>query len=154
MTGFLAASAATKVLGLFSGALGYVAVAAASASAATWITAQHYQARLALAETSRAQDAADRARATLAQFVTDSAAIHDAAAIFTQQQQSFKEGLASINASFDSLARSAPLPASCKPDAKRLRNLEDALDAANRAIATAGTKPGAAMPTDRSTKPH
>ena len=126
-----------KSFPLFSGVIGYVAVAATASGATYWVTSRGYQTELAKYQASRATDAAAVASAALAQFIANADKINSAAEVFQAQQEDYKGKISEVNKAFDAISRSAPLPVSCKPDANRLRSLAAAIDAANSAISGA-----------------
>ena len=84
-------------------------------------------------KTTHAQEVAKQAAATVTQMQTDAAAIHTAATEFATIQNT-------LGPKFDALTKEIkhaprPLPANCRPDDYRVRNLKDAIDTANTAIA-------------------
>ena len=114
-------------------AIGAGAVAAALCFGAGWaINGWRLGAELASEKAARAQDRAAQARAALSTLQADAAAIHQAATEYAGIQSNLAPKLAALTKEL----RNAPrLPADCRPDAVRVRNLDAAIDAANQAAA-------------------
>jgi hypothetical protein len=130
--------------------IGVGAIAAILAGGATfWLTSQGYKATIAQMKANEAKADADRANAVLAKYEADTAIIHDAANAFAATQGTLVSKLDTISKDLKNVQAKHPLPANCKPDADRLRNLEAAVAAAN---AAAGLGAGPAVPT--ANRPH
>lgn len=132
---------------LLGGWQGYAAAALLAAllsgGAAFYFTALGYRLTIAQMERDKANAGIAAANKALVQFEMDSAAIHSAAAAFGTTQDNLSGKLATISKEFHAAIKAAPLPADCKPDAVRLRQLAAAIAATNTA---AGIQPSAAMP--------
>lgn len=136
-----------RLLALLGGWQGYAAAAALAAllaaGASYYLTALGYRLTIAQMEKAQANAAVIAATRALTQFEADSAAIHGAAIAFGTAQDDLNGKLATISKDFHAAIKAAPLPADCKPDAVRLRQLSAAVAATNSA---AGFQPGAAVP--------
>ena len=89
-------------------------------------------AELAGEKAARAQDRATQAGAALSTLQVDAAVIHQAATEYAGIQSTLAPKLAALTKEL----RNAPrLPADCRPDPVRVRNLDAAIDAANQAAA-------------------
>lgn len=99
-------------------------------------------AELADVKASYAGQKATEAAATVSTMKADADTIHEAAETFLKGQQA-------LGPKFEALKKemhdAKPLPPDCRPDDRRVRNLESAIDAANAAIA-AGRQPGRPVP--------
>ena len=119
------------------------ALAAAVGAGAGW-TANGWRlgAELADLKASYAGQQATQAAATVSTMKQDATQIHEAAKAFLTAQQA-------IGPKFDALKKemhdAKPLPPDCRPDDRRVRNLDAAIDAANSAAAV-GRQPGSAVP--------
>lgn len=98
--------------------------------------------KLATEKASRANEKASQAAATVTTLKADADAINKAATAFLASQQA-------LGPKFDALKKemrdAKPLPPDCRPDDRRVRNLDAAIDAAN-AAAAAGQQPGRPVP--------
>lgn len=115
---------------------GYAAAALAGAlvaGAAAW-TVQGWrgEARLARQQAQTARDDAEVARAALAQTTRDIQVMATAAAQAAGVAPQVTAAMSKLN---QELKNATPLPAGCRPDGVRLRTLQDAVGAANRAAA-------------------
>lgn len=109
-----------------------LAVAVLGFGAGWTINGWRLGAELAGEKAARAQDQAAHAGAALATLQADAAVIHQAATEYA----GIKSTLAPKIAALTKELRNAPrLPADCRPDAVRVRNLDAAIDAANQAAA-------------------
>ena len=82
-------------------------------------------------KTAQAVEKANQAASALTTLQADAVAIHQAATEYA----GIKDTLAPKIAALTKELRNAPrLPADCKPDSMRVRNLDSAIDAANSAI--------------------
>jgi len=110
-----------------------VIAAVLSAGATYWLTSQGYKATISRMEADSAKADAARANTVLAKYTADTAIIHDAATAFSAAQGDLGTKLDTISKDLKNVQAKRPLPASCKPDSERLRNLAAAVAAANAA---------------------
>jgi hypothetical protein len=137
----------SKLLSLLAGWKGYAAAGLVSALLAAvgacYVTSLGYRLTIATLQREQAAAAAKDAQAVLAQFEGDASRIHAAADRFSGIQDTLGRQLDVISKDFHSAIKIHPLPADCVPDAERLRQLTQAVAAAN---AAAGGQPGPAVP--------
>lgn len=114
--------------------LGGAAIAVAIGFGGGWmVNGWRLNTDIAEIKTAHAQEVAKQAAATVTQMQADAAAIHTAATEFAAIQNT-------LGPKFDALTKGIknaphPLPVDCVPDAYRVRNLREAINAANAAIA-------------------
>ena len=114
-------------------AVGAGAVAAVLAFGAGWaVNGWRLGAELAGEKAARAQDQAAQAGATLSTLQADAAAIRKATTEYAGIQSTLAPKIAALT---KELRNAKPLPADCRPDPVRVRNLDAAIDAANQAAA-------------------
>jgi len=89
-------------------------------------------AELAGEKAARAQDHAAQAGAALSALQADASAIRQAATEYAGIQSTLAPKLTALT---KELRNAKPLPADCRPDPVRVRNLDAAIDAANQAAA-------------------
>lgn len=115
---------------------GYAAAALAGAlvaGAAAWmVQGWRGEARLARQQAQTARDDAEVARAALAQTTRDIQVMATAAAQAAGVAPQVTAAMSKLN---QELKNATPLPAGCRPDVVRLRTLQDAVGATNRAAA-------------------
>ena len=108
-------------------------LAAVLAFGAGWaVNGWRLGAELAGEKAARAQDQATQAGAALSAVQVDALAIRQAATEYAAAQSTLAPKLAALT---KELRNAKPLPADCRPDAVRVRNLDAAIDAANQAAA-------------------
>jgi len=113
-------------------AVGAALVGLLLAGAAGWI-ANGWRHDAEIAELRRAQTEyrATLTEAALADVQADAAVIRQAATEFAGIQSTLAPKMAALT---KELRNAKPLPAGCRPDADRVRNLDAAIDAANQSI--------------------
>ena len=129
-------AAGEKLLGVLAGWRGYAAAALvagvdAGYGVAVVLNALHGQ-EIAALERDRAQDDLAVARQAIQQTTDD---LQNMAARARAAAAAGPALTASIGAISKALKNANPLPAGCRPDAERVRNLTDAVRAANGAAA-------------------
>jgi hypothetical protein len=113
--------------------LGAGAIAAAVTFGAGWaVNSWRLGAELADLRAKHAQEQATQATAAVSTLRDDAAAIHQAAAEYAGIQSILAPKITALT---KELRNAKPLPADCRPDAVRVRNLDAAIDAANQAAA-------------------
>jgi hypothetical protein len=136
-----------KLLSLLAGWKGYAAAGFVSALMAAggtyYVTSLGYRLAIATMQREQADAAAKSALASLVQFESDTGRIHAAAERFSVVQDTLGQKFDVISKEFQSAFKTHPLPADCVPDTERLRQLTQAVAAAN---AAAGVEPGPALP--------
>jgi len=107
-------------------------LAMALAGAAGWFTnGWRHGAEIAELQRAHAEFRATLSEAALADFQADAATIHQAATEFATIQSTLAPRMSALTKEL----RNAPkLPAGCVPDPVRVRNLDAAIDAANKSI--------------------
>jgi len=137
----------TDTLKLLTGWKGYAAVGAAGALAAGLLVgvAQEWRLGVRIADCQRqqAQAQADTATASLGQLANDVQSIATAA---RRASETAEQLPAQIGVISKALKDAKPLPAGCRPDADRVRNLTDSVRTTSRAAS--GQSVSGAMPTD------
>lgn len=137
----------SRLLSLLAGWKGYAAagfVSALLAAGATfYVTSQGYRLAIAGMQRDQARAAAQEAQVSLAQFESDISRIHAAADRFSGIQDMLGQQFDIISRDFHNAIKVHPLPADCVPDAVRLRQLAQAVAAANAAT---GVGLGPALP--------
>jgi hypothetical protein len=102
------------------------------AGAAGWIaSAWRHDAEIAELRRSHAEFRATLSEAALADVQANAATIRQAATEFTTIQSTLAPKMTALT---KELRNAKPLPAGCRPDADRVRNLDAAIDAANKSI--------------------
>ena len=118
----------------YRAAAGVIAILAmvALAAAGGWIaSAWRHDAEMAELQRAHAEFRATLSESALADVQADTAAIRQAAAEFATIQSTLAPKMTALTKEL----RNAPkLPADCRPDAVRVRNLDAAIDAANQSI--------------------
>lgn len=138
---------------LLGGAWLYLAAgvvgAALSAGVTYYVVSEPYKLTISSMETAsaKADAASEKANnanlsASLAQFVSDTAAINDAATALVAVQDRVSTQFTSISKDFADVVKAHPLPADCKPDANRMLTLTAAVRDANAAAISGATGPG------------
>ncbi|MDN4040205.1 hypothetical protein [Massilia sp. YIM B02443] len=118
---FRAAAGAIAIVGL-------VAIAAAGG----WIaSAWKHDAEIAELRRAHTEYRATLTEAALADVQADAATIRQAATEFADIQSTLAPKMTALT---KELRNAKPLPAGCRPDADRVRNLDAAIDAANQSI--------------------
>jgi hypothetical protein len=137
----------SSLLSLLIGWKGYAAAGLLSALLAAggtyYVTSLGYRLTIAGLQRDQATAAAQQASATLTQFTSDAARIHDAAAGFAAQDSTLGQKFDTLSKDLHNAIQNHPLPADCAPDAGRLHQLDAAVAAAN---AAAGYGAGASLP--------
>lgn len=109
--------------------VGLMAIAAAGG----WIaSAWKHDAEIAELRRAQTEYRATLTEAALADVQADAAVIRQAAAEFADIQSTLAPKMTALT---KELRNAKPLPAGCRPDADRVRNLDAAIDAANQGIA-------------------
>jgi len=109
-----------------------IALGLAGSGAAGWFfNGWRKDAVIAELQRAHAQERADQARAALTMLQADAAAIHKAATEFGAIQSTLAPKMTALT---KELRNAKPLPADCRPDVVRVRNLDAAIDAANQGI--------------------
>ena len=107
-------------------------LAMALASAAGWITnGWRHDAEIAELQRAHAEFRATLSEAALADVQADAAVIRTAAIEFAAIQSTMAPRMSALT---KELRDAKPLPAGCVPDADRVRNLDAAIEAANKSI--------------------
>jgi len=107
-------------------------LAMALAGAAGWITnGWRHDAEIAELRRAQTEYRATLTEAALADVQADAAVIRQAATEFAGIQSTLAPKMAALT---KELRNAKPLPAGCRPDADRVRNLDAAIDAANQSI--------------------
>lgn len=112
--------------------IGLLAALVAGA-AATWATSTIYRARISDMKAVQASHDRDLANAALKRFTETAAQINAAATGYTAAAGDLGKKLDSIQTDLRNVQNKKPLPAGCKPDVDRLRNLTAAVAASNSA---------------------
>jgi len=114
-------------------AAGATALVAVLGFGAGWVVnGWRLGADLAHLQAERAQQQAAQATETVSTLQADAAAIHQAATEYAGTQSTLAPKITALTKEL----RNAPhLPADCRPDPVRVRNLDAAIDAANQAAA-------------------
>ena len=112
--------------------IGAAVVAAAGFGGGWMVNGWRLSTNIAEIKAEQAQTVATQATATVTQMQADAAVIHKAATEFAAIQNT-------LGPKFDALTKEIkhaprPLPADCRPDDYRVRNLKDAIGTANAAI--------------------
>jgi hypothetical protein len=105
---------------------------AALAAAGGWIaSAWQHDAEIAELKRAHAEFRATLSESALADVQADAATIRQAATEFATIQSTLAPKMTALT---KELRNAKPLPADCRPDAVRVRNLDAAIDAANKSI--------------------
>lgn len=105
---------------------------AALAAAGGWIaSAWRHDTEMADLKRAHAESRATLSEAALADVQADAATIRQAATEFATIQSTLAPKMTALT---KELRNAKPLPADCRPDAVRVRNLDAAIDAANQSI--------------------
>ena len=118
----------------FRAAVYVIAIVAAVALAAAggWIaSAWRHDAEIAELRRAQTEYRATLTEAALADVQADAAVIRQAATEFATIQSTLAPKMSALA---KELRNAKPLPADCRPDAVRVRNLDAAIDAANQSI--------------------
>lgn len=119
--------------GLLLGALGGAAVDHALMSAKV----SGLELKIAQIEKAHSDENAQRAEVALSDFQADAKVIHEAALSYATTQSTLGAKMDLIRKDFKNAQAQKPLPVDCRPDAVRVRNLQNAIDAANQATGSA-----------------
>jgi len=107
-------------------------LAMALAGAAGWLmNGWQHDAEIAELQRAHAEFRATLTEAALADVQADAATIRQAATEFAGIQSTLAPKMTALT---KELRNAKPLPAGCRPDADRVRNLDAAIDAANKSI--------------------
>jgi len=119
----------------------------AMAASIGW-TAQGWRQNAEIADLKReaADKRADDSIATLKDLTAAAKNVATAANGYVTARSDLTAAMTAITEDLQNVQKNMPLPADCRPDAGRLRSLQSAVDAANRAAAGVGQQPGSAMP--------
>jgi hypothetical protein len=129
----------TSILGGVWGYVGAAAIAAALAVPATyWITSRGYQVTIATMQRDQAKAQAASVTASLDKLQSYIASMHQAGVDYGATQATLFARLDSLNREFRNAIKPNPLPADCRPDDVRVRELTAAIEAANTAAAGRG----------------
>lgn len=114
-------------------AVGFALVGAlAAAGTCGWlINGLRLDAQIADLRQRHAKERADQVTAELSTFRADAAVIHQAATEYAAINTTLAPKITALT---KELRNAKPLPPDCRPDVDRVRNLDAAIDAANKAI--------------------
>jgi hypothetical protein len=105
------------------------------AGAAGWFTnGWRHDAEIAELQRAHAEFRATLSEAALASVQADFATIRQAATEFATVQSTLAPRMSALTKELRNVRNVTPLPADCKPTPDRVRNLEAAIDAANKSI--------------------
>ena len=110
-------------------------LAMALAGAVGWFTnGWRHNAEIAELQRAHAEFRATLSEAALANVQADAAVIRTAATEFAAIQSTLAPRMSALTKELRNVRNVTPLPADCKPTPDRVRNLEAAIDAANKSI--------------------
>ena len=105
------------------------------AGAAGWFTnGWRHDAEIAELQRAHAEFRATLSEAALADVQADAATIRQAATEFATIQSTLAPRMSALTKELRNVRNATPLPADCKPTPDRVRNLDAAIDAANKSI--------------------
>lgn len=129
----------TGILGGVWGYVGAAVIAAALATSATYfVTSRTYETTIAKMERDQAKAQAVSVTASLDKLQSYIASIHQAGIDYGAKQAALFAKLDSLKGEFRNAIKPNPLPADCRPDDVRVRELYTAIEAANAAAASGG----------------
>ena len=134
-----------------AGLWGYVSAAVFAAALAVpatyWVTSRGYQVTIADLQRDQAKAQATNIQKSLDQLQGFIAQMHAAGVDYSANQAALFSKLDALKKEFHNVAKAKPLPADCRPDDVRVRNLSEAVDTANQAAAGAAGGYGETMRT-------
>ena len=131
----------TSLTSLLGGWYGYAAVGVAAAVASGFIVHAIDNGSYQELKAEQATQQAAAATAAVHQMQTWAREMHDAASGYTSSQNILINQIDAIQTELHNVQIRRPLPASCRPDAERLLNLQRAVRAANAAAAGGSVSP-------------
>lgn len=129
----------TNIFGGFWGYLAAAVVAGALAAGGTYyVTSRSYEVMIADMKASQANAEAASATAALDKLKSYVASMDAAGVAYGKDRDALDAKLDALNKEFHNAIKSSPLPADCRPDDMRVRQLTEAVTATNTAATGSG----------------